>query len=42
MLDPEFSICRQIHMIVIVFHVQGLLDIALYSSEQWFCKGMSN
>ena len=30
MLDLEFLFCRQIHMIVIVFHVQGLLLTLLY------------
>ena len=29
-LDPEFLFCRQIHMIVIVFHVQGLLLTLFY------------
>ena len=30
MLDPELSFCRQIHMIVVVFHVQGLLLTLFY------------
>ena len=30
MTDPEFSFYRQIHMLVVVFHVQGLLLTLLY------------